>query len=126
MDAKWIGSPRNLAPMVIGIALLCHAAVWASIESAHQTPSLMVLLYNVRDATLGTALLFFTIRRPSLVGPTCVIIAALVTFSVVSNAIVQGHLNWWYVPHIAIAAAAIATAFFCRGHDYGGSVQSNL
>ena len=126
MDAKWVGSPRNLAPMVIGIALLCHAAVWASIESAHQTPALMVFLNNVRDAALGIALLFFTIRRPSLVGPTCVIIAALGTFGVVSNAIVQGHLNWWSAPHIAIAVAAIATALFRRERDYGGSVQSNF
>jgi hypothetical protein len=103
---------------VIGIALLCHAIVWASIETAHQTPTLFVLLYNVRDAALGLALLYFTFRRTTFVVPTCVIIAALVTLGIVSNAVVQGHLNLWSAPHIAIAVAALATALFRPDHPY--------
>ena len=144
MTSKSIRTPNSLLLIAAGTALLLVGAAGAAnaLSNAHhyRIPILEMSGGAIRDAILGTALVFVAIRKSQFAGATAIIVATVLVFflamSAVASMVVAGsfHVTPWKAIYLAIAAGIFCSAllpwnqsankpvFFCTALTFAGAM----
>lgn len=123
MSAKFVRAPNSPVLIAAGIALLLLAArgAWTAAANAnhYRMPvGDLVFIGGAQDATLGTALLFFALRKSQFAGATAVTVATILTFGIVTRHVTSlvfgtsARVTWWTAVNLAIAACIIGPSLF--------------
>src|SRR5260221_9728959 len=123
MAVRFVRAPNNAVLIAGGIALLLLAVRGAGMAAANANDYRisvvhLVVLGGAWNAILGAALLLVALRRSQFAGAAAVIVATLMTFSVVFGLVasfavrLSARLTWWTAVYLAIAATVVGPSLF--------------